>query len=155
MKNVNLKTSEVLNAFNVLNAANYKQLDDADKIKLWKIARVMKPIAKQFEDDTRDASEKFKPDGIDGQLEKAREYEAKLKAGNTDKLPMTQEEYEAFIHGPWAKFSQLVNKAVKDFGEKDVEMEFEPLTEEAFGKLMASNDWTIERVMTLGDLITE
>ena len=39
--------------------------------------------------------------------------------------------------------------------DKVVDLEFEPLSEEAFGKLMASNDWTIEKAMTIGALIVE
>ena len=155
MKKIQIKNEEVLNAFNIINAANYKQLDDSDKIKLYKIARAMKPSALQFEDDSRDAAEKLKPEGIDAKLEKAREYELKTKKGETDKLPMTADEYQAFIQEEWLPFNSLVQKAVREFADKVVDLEFEPLSEEAFGKLMASNDWTIEKAMTIGALIVE
>ena len=155
MKKIRIKNEEVLHAFNIINAANYKQLDDADKIKLYKIARAMKPSARQFEEDSRDAAEKLKPEGIDAKLQKAQEYEAKTKAGDTDKLPMTAEEYQKFIQTEWLPFNNLVQKAVREFADKEIELEFEPLTEEAFGKLMASNDWTIEKATTIGDLIVE
>ena len=155
MKKIRIKNEEVLHAFNIINAANYKQLDDADKIKLYKIARAMKPSARQFEEDSRDAAEKLKPEGIDAKLQKAQEYEAKTKAGDTDKLPMTAEEYQKFIQIEWLPFNNLVQKAVREFADKEIELEFEPLTEEAFGKLMASNDWTIEKATTIGDLIVE
>ena len=155
MKKIQIKNEEVLNAFNIINAANYKQLDDSDKIKLYKIARAMKPSARQFEDDSRDAAEKLKPEGIDAKLEKAREYELKTKKGETDKLPMTAEEYQAFIQEEWLPFNSLVQKAVREFADKVVDLEFEPLSEEVFGKLMASNDWTIEKAMTIGALIVE
>ena len=155
MKKIRIKNEEVLHAFNIINAANYKQLDDADKIKLYKIARAMKPSARQFEDDSRDAAEKLKPEGIDAKLEKAREYELKTKKGETDKLPMTVDEYQAFLQEEWLPFNSLVQKAVREFADKVVDLEFEPLSEEAFGKLMASNDWTVEKAMTIGALIVE
>lgn len=150
-----LKKGDVMLAFSILDSANYKQLDDADKIKLWKIARVMKPVAKQLEDDSRDAAEKLKPEDFDAQLEKAKEFEAKKEKGDTDKLPMTDNEYQEFIREVYHPFNNLVQKAVNDESEKEVELEYEPLTEEAFGKLMASNDWKIRQVMTLGNLIVE
>lgn len=150
-----LKKGEVLEAFTILNAANYKQLDDADKIKLWKIARVMKPVAKQLEDDSRDAAEKLKPENFDAQLEKAKEFEAKVQKGDTDKLPMTEDEHLKFIREVFQPFNNLVQKAVDDETKKEVEIDFEPLTEDAFGKLMASNDWKIQQVMVLGNLIVE
>lgn len=154
MKKV-LKKGEVLEAFTILNSANYKQLDDADKIKLWKIARVMKPVAKQLEDDSRDAAEKLKPENFDAQLEKAKEFEAKVQKGDTDKLPMTEDEHLKFIREVFQPFNNLVQKAVDDETKKEVEIDFEPLTEDAFGKLMASNDWKIQQVMVLGNLIVE
>ena len=150
-----LKKGEVMLAFSILNSANYKQLDDADKIRLWKIARVMKPAAKQLEEDSRDAAEKLKPENFDAQLEKAKEFEEKKEKGDTEKLPMTDNEYQKFIREVYHPFNNLVQKAVNDESEKEVELEYEPLTEEAFGKLMASNDWKIQQVMTLGNLIVE
>ena len=153
MKKV-LKTEQVMTAFNILNAATYKKLDDADKVKLWKIARAMKPVAKQFEEDSKDAAEKLKPENLDAQLEKARDYEAKRQNGDND-LPMTDAEYQAFIRDLWTPFNQLVAKAVREFADKEVEIEFEPLSEEAFGKLMASNDWTIQKADVIGNLIIE
>jgi hypothetical protein len=153
MKKV-LKTEQVMEAFNILNAATYKKLDDADKVKLWKIARALKPVAKQFEEDSKDAAEKLKPENLDAQLEKARDYEAKKQKGDDD-LPMTDAEYQAFIHEVWTPFNTLVAKAVREFADKEVEIDFEPLSEEAFGKLMASNDWTISKADVIGNLIIE
>ena len=155
MKKVTISIKMIHSAYMVLSAAKFSSLADADKIKLYKIARAMKPSARQFEEDSRDAAEKLKPEGIDAKLQKAQEYEAKTKAGETDKLPMTAEEYQKFIQREWLPFNNLVQKAVREFADKEIELEFEPLTEEAFGKLMASNDWTIEKATTIGDLITE
>lgn len=153
MKKV-LKTEKLMEAFNILNAATYKKLDDADKVKLWKIARAMKPVAKQFEEDSKDAAEKLKPENLDTQLEKARDYEAKKQNGDDD-LPMTDAEYQAFIREVWTPFNTLVAKAVREFADKEVEIDFEPLSEDAFGKLMASNDWTIQKADVIGNLIIE
>jgi len=44
---------------------------------------------------------------------------------------------------------------VKDFADKEVELEIEPLTEDAFAKLMASNEWTMEQAVVLGDIVCE
>lgn len=150
-----LTKGAVMEAWNILNTANYKQLDDADKIKLWKIARVMKPVAKQLEDDSRDAAEHLKPEGFDMKLEQAKEYEAKVQKGDTEKLPMTEDEHLTFIREVFQPFNDMVQKAVKEEVDKEVELDYEPLTEEAFGKLMASNDWKIQQVMVLGNLIVE
>jgi hypothetical protein len=153
-----IKTSEVLAAFNVLNTAKYASLEDADKIKVWKIARTLKPVATKFEEDSKDAAEKMKPEiegGFDEMLGKAQEYERMRRDQNADmsKLPIGAAQYEAFIE-EFKKYNNLVGDAVKEFSEKEVEIEFEPLSEDAFGKLMSSNDWTMDKVVALAEIIT-
>ena len=145
-------TEKILSVYNILKGASYQKMSDDDKIKLWKIARTMKPIATKFEDDSKDAAEKLKPEGLEVTLEKAKEYEQKKQKGDTD-LPMTEAEYLEFINGDWAKFNNLLTKAVKEFADAEVELEFEPLNEDSFSKLIASNDWKMEQVMIVSEVI--
>lgn len=152
MKKVTIKTEKVLQVFQILKDAKYSKMADDDKIKLWKIARAMKPIATKFEEDSKDAAEKLKPEGLDVTLEKAKDYEQKKQKGDAD-LPMTEAEYLEFINGDWQKFNKLVAKAVKEFADAEVELEIDPLSEEALQKLMSSNDWKMEQVMTVGDFL--
>lgn len=152
-----VKTEMLLAVFNVLNTAKYAKLDDADKIKVWKIARQMKPISTKFEEETKDAAEKMKPgEDFDGQLQKAQQYEVEIRKPDCDaeKLPMGAAEYQAFIT-EFKKYQKLVNDAVKEYADKEVEIEFEPVSEDVFGKLMASNDWTVDQATTLGDFICQ
>ena len=150
-----MKTEDVLKAYQVISTAKYSKLDDADKIKVWKIARAMKPIAEKFREDSEDAQEKMKPtEDFDQQLMKAQEYEREIRKTDFDatKLPMGASEYGKFVE-EFKAYQKLVNETIKEFAEKEVTVEFEPLTEDAFGKLMASNDWTLEQVATLGEMI--
>lgn len=149
-----IKTEKVLSAFRVLNTAKYTKMTDEDKIKVWKIARAMKPIADKFDDDSKDAAEKFKPtEDFAERLQKAQEFERKQKSGEdmTD-APMGATEYGEFIK-EFQKYNKTVADAIKEFADKEVEVEFDVLTEEAFGKLMASNEWTMEQAMEIGMLI--
>lgn len=152
-----ITTSKALEAHQVLGSAKYSKLDDADKIKVWKIARKLQPIATKFDEDAKDAAEKLKPtEDFNDRLEKAQKYEAEIRKPDCDasKLPMGAAEYEQFI-GELKKYNKLVGDAVKEFGEKEVKIEFEPISEDAFGKLMASNDWNIAQVSTLGEIVCE
>jgi hypothetical protein len=157
MKKLTLTTEKVLAAYRTLSTAKYTKLDDADKIKAWKIARKLKPVATKFEEDSQDAAEKMKPsEDFDEQLKKAQEYERITRQPDFDAqtLPMGAAEYNQFLD-KFHAYNKLVNDAVKDFAEKEVELEIDPLTEDAFGKLMASNEWTMEQAVVLGDIITE
>ena len=153
-----VKTEMLLAVFNVLNTAKYGKLDDQDKIKVWKIARQMKPIATKFEEETKDAAEKMKPgEEFDEQLQKAQQYEVEIRKANDKyepKLPMGPAEYNEFIT-EFKKYQKLVNDAVKEYADKEVEIDFEPVSEDVFGKLMASNDWTVDQATTLGDFICQ
>jgi len=154
-----IKTSEILAAYNVLNTAKYGSMEDADKIKVWKITRVLKPIATKFDEDSKDAAEKMKPKmdgGFDEMLQKAQEYERLIRDPKTDskKLPMGAAEYDAFIE-KFKEYNSLVTKAVEDFAKKEVSIDVEPLSDEAFGKLMASNDWTFGQTTALSDILCE
>lgn len=142
-----LKTSEIVSAYKVLSGAKYQKLDDADKIRLWKISRVLKPIALQFEEDRADAVKTLMPESISEGMEKAQEYE-RLKAQNADNLPMTEDEYKGFVK-ELASCSELVKNAMREILEKEVKLELEPLTEKILGQLMASNDWSIKQVESL------
>lgn len=155
MEKQTIKTEKVLNAYRVLSTAKYGKMDDGDKIKVWKIARTLKPVADKFEDDSKDAAEKFKPsEDFSERLQKAQDYERMVKDGNADmtKLPMGAAEYGEFVK-EFQKYNKLVGDAIKEFADKEVELEFEKLTEDAFGKLMASNEWTMEQAMEIGMLI--
>ncbi|MBR1449570.1 MAG: hypothetical protein IJ588_12600 [Prevotella sp.] len=157
MKKLTLRTEDVLKAHNVLNAAKYGKLEDADKVRVWKIGRQMKPVADAFDDATKDAAEKMKPtEDFTERLQKAQEYEQKVRQADTDAqtLPMGAAEYDAFIK-EFKQYNELVGKAVKEQADKEVTLEFEPLSEEAFGRLMASNEWTVEQALRVGELVCE
>jgi hypothetical protein len=156
MKELTIKTEKVLGAYQVLNTAKYTKLDDGDKIKVWKIARAMKPIATKFDEDSKDATEKMKPEGFDEKLHDAQEYERVTKDASADasNLKMGAAEYNAFIN-TLKGYNKLVTDAIKDFADKEVSVSFEPLSEDAFGKLMASNDWTMEQTVEIGMFIVE
>ena len=149
-----IKTERVLTAFRVLNTAKYTKMSDEVKIKVWKIARALKPVADKFEDDSKDAAEKFKPtEDFAERLQKAQEFERMRNAGeDMANAPMGAAEYGEFLK-EFQKYNQTVGEAVKEFAEKEVEVEFDVLTEEAFGKLMASNEWEMAQTLEIGQII--
>lgn len=150
-----ITTEKVLNAYRIISGAKYTKMDDADKIQAWKIARALKPVATKFDEDSKDAAEKLKPsEDFADNLQKAQEFEriTKEKDFDASKLPMGAAEYNEFIK-KLQDYNRLVGEAVKEFADKEVEIEFEPLSEESFGKLMASNEWTMEQTVEIGMLI--
>ena len=115
----------------------------------------MKPVRLKLKDDIQDAAQHMKSsDDFDRRLTIARQYEQALRDGKEfDKL--SKEDYDAFIR-EWKDYSKLVDTAVKEFAYEDVEIDIEPITEETLSRLMASNDsWTMERAVTVSDMIMQ
>ena len=149
------KAENVAQVYNILNAAKYSKLNDDERIALWKITRVMKPVALKLKDDIQDAAQHMKPsDDFDQRLTIARQYEQAQRDGKEfDKL--SKEDYDAFIQ-EWREYSKLVDTAVKEFADEEVEIDIEPITEEMLSRLMASNDsWTMENAVIVSDMIMQ
>lgn len=154
-----IKTEKILQAYRMLNQAKYGKLDDKDKVKVWKIFRALKPVALQFESDANDAATRFKPEidgGFDETLRKAQVFESMSRdaEANMADAPMGVAEYNAFI-AEFKKYDKLVNDAIKEYADKEEVIEFEPLSEDSFGKLMDSNDWNLGEVCNLSEIICE
>jgi hypothetical protein len=152
-----LKTENVLAAYRVLGGAKYAKLSDEDKIKVFKICIALKPIATKYDEDSKDAAEKLKPfDDYDEKLAEAQEYDRVSRDKNADasQLKMGAAEFNAFVK-EMNHYQDLIGKALKDEMEKEVEVEFEPISEDALLKLMNSNDWTVAQAMAVGEVAME
>ena len=107
--------------------------------------------------DGKDAAEQLKPseDWDDRQM-KAMEYDRKVRLPNFDPstLPMGPAEFDQWNRDK-IKFDKLVNEAMKEFADKEVEVEFGPISEETFGKLLDSNDFSFDQALALGEVITQ
>lgn len=142
-----LKTKEIVNAYQLLGNAKYHKLDDTDKIKVWMLSRKIKPIATQAMEDKQDANDRLLPEDFQEKWAKAIEYEKGIKEG-VNNLPMTDKEYREFVI-EFKRCNDLVGKAIEELFSKEIEIEFEPLSEEAMGLLVVSNDWTFNEAEKL------
>ena len=152
MKKVELKTKEVSLAYEILNVAKYQKLSDDDKVKVWKISRKLFPIAEKYGKDMEDAKQKIIPsEDYTHRVELAIQYQNVKDTGGKE-LPMTDEEYARTL-ADWNKCNNLIEKALKELAEQNVTIEIDAINEEAFGKLMASNDWNFAQVSALEFII--
>ncbi len=142
-----MKIFEIVEVYRLLGNAKYHKLEDPDKIKVWKISRLLKPTALKAEEAQQDATDKLVPDSFREQVNKAQEYR-RAKAAGEKELPMTDKEYLIYL-ADFRKYSTLVAKALEEFLQEDVKLEFEPLSEEAMGLLIACNDWPMSQVEKL------
>lgn len=161
-----LKTEHLLVIYRLLSAAKCSKMENADKIKVWKIQRAVKPFATKFEDDVKSANENLRPEGFAEVLEKAKRIEDAEKEDFgpidsqqrerefVDMLTSKSKDYADFQRMR-SDYVNLCNTAVKEFAEKEATVEYDPLSEDAFAKFVGSNDWTLEQISTIADFVCE
>ncbi len=140
------KTFEIVDAYQLIGNAKYNKLEDADQIKIWKLSRILKPIAMQADEAQQDAMKSLIPDEFKEQVKKAQEYNNARKAGVKEGLPMTDEEYLAYLKD-FRKYNNLVGKAFDEVLQKEVKLEFEPLSEDVVGQLVICNGWPMAQAL--------
>ena len=150
-----MKTIEITNIYAVLNEAKLTKMDDADKFKVIKALRVIKPIAKGYEDLIEEAKNKRKGDDHDKVTEKAQDWNKDNQGKKVGELTQEQIDELNAINKYFSDYNSRVENCVKEEAEKEVELTFDKLNEEAFGKLVASNDWTCGQIMALSDAVAE
>ena len=156
MKKVVLKTKKVLAVFNLLNVAKLGEMEDANKIKVFHILRALKPVATKYDEFYKDAVEKLKPEGYDEKILKWNECREKIQLGvKMEKLPMDGDDFVDMTYKVINPFNKAINDATDKEAETEAEVEFEPISERAFMKLVKANDWNVGQIDELNELVCE
>lgn len=145
-----MKTINIVSAYRVINVAKLSKMEDADKYKVIKAIREMKPIAEQFDSFVSDARERLKPEDFDEMQKKAVKWQ---EEGENTTLTM-EERIELNHH--FEEYNEKVQECVREESEKEIELKFARLSEEAFCKLMGSNpDWDVKTTVQVEEVLVE
>ena len=136
-----MKKQELKVIYEILSGAKLNKMEDNDKFKVIKIMRELKPINSEITEAIKDAQDKLKDENHDELLEKAK----------TNQL---SEEELIKANAYFKKFEKDIYAAIKDILETEIELK-EKISVEAFEKLIASNDYTVEVIMILEDAIVK
>lgn len=145
MKKVN--TEKIVSAYNVLVDAKITKMDDADKFKVIKALKELKAVATDFEDFRTDARKKLEGEGHEEMIRKAQQWQAE-----GEKTTLTEEERVA-VNKYLVGYNSKVAECVAEEAGKEHELDFEALTEDAFVKLLGSNDWTARQIMEVEEVL--
>lgn len=151
-----VKTKEVLVAWQVLGQAKYDKLDSDQKVHVFHIGQQLKPIATAFSDYSADAAEKMQPSAdFQERWDKAKVYETMTANPKADmeQLPMGPAEYKEFMVKEYFPFDRLWKKAIKDEGEKEVELKFDPISEEVLFALADTNKWNVDQTTAVAAVV--
>jgi hypothetical protein len=151
-----VKTKEVLVAWQVLGQAKYDKLDNDQKVHVFHIGQQLKPIATAFSDYSADAAEKMQPSAdFQERWDKAKVYETMTANPKADmeQLPMGPAEYKEFMVKEYFPFDRLWKKAIKDEGDKEVELKFDPISEEVLFALADANKWNVDQTTAVAAVV--
>ena len=145
-----MKVRKIAEAYNVLASAKINKCEDGEKVAVWKVCHAIKKVAEDYQEACKDATSKLNDiEDYESKMQKALDYEAK-KGENCD---MKVDEYKAFVM-EYNRVRKLVDSAVKEIGDADTTLDVEGISEDAFGRLLASNpDWEMKQIEAISDVI--
>lgn len=139
-----MNKKNVLELHHVLKDAKLKGMKTESKMIALMNLRKTTPVAQEYEEAIKAAQEKFKPEGFDDLMQKARENEGKSE----DERTISREEISELN-----KMSVIYNKEISDFldqiNKEEVEFTPEKLSKEEFGKFMEANDFEASKLMLI------
>lgn len=138
-----IKTENLSLLCEIIGKAKLTKMEDADKCKVIKILRILRPTLTDIEQVRKDAIEKFKPEDWG-------EIEPKFVELVSKKSNISQEEAN-YVMKAVSELDKKVKSCInEEFGET-LNFDTPTLSDSAFEKLLASNDWDVNT----GDTIFE
>lgn len=148
-----MKTTDIYMTFNLLNIAKLTKMDDKDKFLVIKAVRQLKPIATDFSEAIEDAREKLKAENHSEWIKRADKWNAENAKKKTSELTPEDIDKRDKINEYFNSYNKKVNDCLKEEADKEHELTYTRLSEEAFAKLMASNDWTMHEILMINDAL--
>lgn len=150
-----MKTSQIANAYELINPAKLTKMDDADKFKVIKAIRIFKPIAIALEELIEDAQERLKDEQYPVMEQRANKWNEKYGNKKIKRSDIPKEDLKELdeINAYSAAHRKLVEDFIKEEADKECELTFDKLSEDAFGKFIASNDFDVKTIIGLQDVL--
>lgn len=135
-----MKKIELLGLANILSIAKVSKMDDTDKYAVIKIMRELRPVATEINAAIEIARDKLKGEEHASIVKMEQEW---------DNL---SDENQLKVKSYYAKYDKEIEASIKDLLEENFELSVK-LSEEAYSKLIASNDFDVATMMKLENLI--
>lgn len=147
-----MKIEEVLKVAGVVRSAKVTKMEDADKMKVIKASRALNKVVKEYESLVEDVKEKMKDERFDDMMKR---YQAFQPYDGKPLNELTKEQLAELndIRTYFGEYEAKVNGLLREEVEKESDADYERLTEEAFIKLIGSNDYTVDVMDMLQDVL--
>lgn len=129
---------QIVDAYKLLDNTKSGTLDDTEKGKILKARKVMRPFVTEYEAFEKDCNEMHKYEDLEKDVELYNSVLNKSRQGKGNEV--TEEEANGWKRVK--EYDQKVRKSLHEEEIKEVEIEFDKLSEGSDVKLMSANDWT-------------
>lgn len=142
-----MKTSDCIQAATSLRTAKVTKMEDKEKMTVIKAMRALDKVAKEYEALVKEVKEKLKDERFDNMSRRVEEFNALHRDGQALTTKEQQEVKE--LNNYFANYNKRLDEVLKGEYEREVTVEYERLTEDAFGRLVASNDFTVQEIINI------
>lgn len=142
-----MKTSTVIEVYKALKEAKLTKMESKEKFQVIKIMRAVKPVAEEWDAFIATVDEKLRGEGHEEMAAKIQQWQ---KEG--EQTTLTEEERRE-VNAYIMRYNREREELLHSELAKEVEVKFEPLTEEAFERFLDSNDMTVEVLGLLSEAI--
>lgn len=146
-----MKVKQAVEAYKILKGAKLTKVEYNDKFKVVKAMISLRPVAEKYEKDEKDGLDALKGENFEAMQEKATKHNEATQSGKKEDMLSYDELRE--LNKFFADYQKEAGEFIKSIQDKDVEVSFDKVSEEAFGKLVDSNDFTGEDIMKLYEAI--
>lgn len=146
-----MKTIEAVKAYKILKRAKLTKMDEADKLTVIKAMRALRPVAETYDKDTEEGRRALQDDRFDDMQQKAQKHNEAIQEKKQDGLLSYSDLKE--LNEYFTSYDRSVRKMLQELDDKELTLTIGRLSEEAFGKLAASNDFNGEELETLFNVI--
>lgn len=142
-----MKTSTIIEVYQLLNTAKLTKMESKEKFQVIRIMRAMKPVAEEWDSFVKTMDEKLKGEHHEDMLAKAQQWQ---KEG--EKTTLSLDERMA-VNEYFGKLDRERRQLIASEQSKEVNILFDKLTEEAFERLVDSNDFVVGQILALQEAI--
>lgn len=140
----NLKTSEIVTAYQLIKTAQMSGMTLDEKKAVLSATRALKAVATDFEDFRADAMERLKGDNHDKMVEALTNWQQQERDGNVTLTESERKEIEQYF----SAYNSEVVACLQDEADKAHDVDLKPVN---FDKLLDANNWTLEQCLLLED----
>lgn len=146
-----MKTIEAVKAYKTLKQAKLTKMDEADKLTVIKAMRILRPVSEEYDKDVEEGRKALQDDKLEEMQQKAQKHNEAIQEKKQDGLLSYSDLKE--LNDYFTAYDKSVRRMQQELDDKELTLTIGRLSEEAFGRLAASNDLTCEELEILFNVL--